>query len=163
MIRKSILIIMQLPFIIVVLLSCSTRNSEIEKTRNEAINKIDVIYANAKYHQSGIQDVKRLIKKSEHNIDLIVNIAEYISIVPYETETLTRIAVIASNADKECAELMDVVELPIILTGRSEEVVRAAELCVQIKDEAERIKFKEEIQRLRSYAKYSTVDEAFKV
>ena len=82
--------------------------------------------------------------------------------MPYETVTLIRIAEIASKANQECPELNEVTELPIILAGGSDAIIRAAKSCIQINDETDRMKIEDEIKRLRSQAKYKSVEEALR-
>jgi hypothetical protein len=155
--RKNILPCILLLFVI---FSCSSESPEIQAEQKEALIRVDILYRSARLHQGALKDVRKLIMNAEYNFDLMVTVAEYISIVPHETVTLTRIAEIASKADRECPLLNEVVELPILLVGRSDEVIRVAELCCRIKNDSDRAEIEKELNRLRSFAKYKSVDEA---
>jgi hypothetical protein len=158
--KNQFVIISMFIITIFVFFACSSQHSEIQQKKNDAIEKISSIAETAQFHQDALEKIKRVVKRSDYNIDLIVQIAEYIVVVPYETATLTRIAEIASKAEKECPQLFKVVELPIILAGGSDEIIKLAQSCTHIKTDSDIAKFERTIQKLKSQAKYKSIDEA---
>jgi len=146
--------------IIIVLLSGCAQNDAEYETKKDALRKIDKLIENADFHEGGLKKIKGHLKNSEHNIELIVQIADYVATVTYETETLVRLAEIASKCDSTCLDLERIVELPILNVGRSAEVIKLAEFTMNAKTVEDKIIIDNEIQRLKTYAKYSSLEEA---
>ena len=145
-------------------ISCSNKQKsqqdEIARLKQEALEKIKTYYAADRLHQDRVREIENLLKHANHNIQLITQIAEYVSTLDYHTELLVDIAKIAAKTDHECKELEKFVELAVLKACCSDEIIELAKQSTRAKTGQEKTKINKEIERLKATAEYKTIEEA---
>ena len=135
------------------------KKAETDEQR-DALDQIEAITATATFHQGALVELAKLAQTSKHNQQRIVKASELASKFGYHTGALVKIANIAAEADRECEELDEILELVVLKLGGTPLVVDLARDMVKAETEAEKTKVRETASAMKASADYQTLGEA---
>lgn len=131
-------------------------------SKEDAVKKVQELLKNAPLKMKANKKLEVLTKKSTNNFSTLVYITELTTQIGYHTKTYIAIAEIASKATHEIDYLDEIVELNGIKLSGTGGLIDLAKQAEKAKTGDELKKVKEEITKLKSTAKYKTIDEAIK-
>jgi hypothetical protein len=130
------------------------------KEKQEALEQIEAITAQATFHQGALVQLAQLAAEAPFNHRRIVKAAELASQLGYHTGALVEVAKIASKAKRECEELDEILELVVFKLSETPRIIQLAREAVEAGSLEEQQAIRSRITVFQESADYQTLEEA---
>lgn len=146
----------------ILLTGCFLQSTDpvLNSMKTSALAEWELIYEKANFHQGALKDMRKIIKRADTNIPVLVEISQLISAVPFHTMPLLHIAEYASQAKNDEIDFLKLAELSIIKLSDTQSVEKLAKMAADLEKGDDLSEFNRRYTTLRETADAETVDEA---